>query len=325
MKYSELKRSLVNGVQLVYVLHGTDDFLRNYAVQLIREKCISMPDLNYLAVEGGSLTPEMNETVFNSLRSYPFLSDRRMVLLKEYYPTADEYKKSGMAEYMSSPEATSVLIINNKKSHKVFDKADKATFVDCTSDMPLCVGWICNEAKKAALGISPVTATRIAEYCLLDFTKISTEMKKLVDYCAEEGEISLAAVNEIVHKDSEYQIYEMVERISSGRAEEAYFILNDLLSKNESEQRIFISIYSHFRRLLHVAVSPELKNSELAETLGVKEYAIKMTRMQVKKFSVKKLKGICEKFSEYDVRLKSGDMGLGDALWNGVFSAMIGV
>ena len=218
-----------------------------------------------------------------------------------------------------------MLVINNKKEHKAFDKAQCITKVDCNSDMPLCVGWICNEAKKASMAISPNTAVKIAEYCLLDFTKISTEVKKLIDYCASEGEITLSAVTEIVHKDSEYQIYEMVECISAGRTDEAYAILTDLLSKNESEQKLFVSIYSHFRRMLHVAVSPDAKNLEIAENLGVKEYAIKMTRMQVKKFPVKRIKGICEKFSEYDVRFKSGDLSLGSALWKGVFSAMIGV
>ncbi len=254
MKYSELKRSLSNGVETVYIIHGADDFLRNYATNMIKEKFVSMPDLNYMAVEGNQLTVEFSETVFNSLRSYPFLSDKRMVVVREFYPNADEFKKSAIKEYLQNPEPTSIFIINNKKEHKAFDKIENAVRVNCNSDMPLCVGWICNEAKKANLQISPNTAVKIAEFCLLDFTKISTEVKKLIDYCSGEGEITMNAVFEIVHKDSEYQIYEMVERISSGQTDDAYAILTDLLSKNESEQRLFVSIYSHFIFLLFLYI-----------------------------------------------------------------------
>lgn len=323
MKYSELKRSLSNGVKPIYYLCGADDFLRNHAVFLIKDKCVAMPELNFMSAEGSSINGELSDTMLASLRSYPFLSEKRMVLIKEYYPNADEFKKYGYAEYFKEPSETSVLVITNKKDCKAFDK-EGVVKVDCTADMALCVGWICNEAKKANLKILPQTAIKIAEYCLLDFTKINCETNKLLDFCAEEGEISPRAVDEIVHKDSEYQIYEMVERITSGKFDEAYGILTDLLSKNESEQRLFVSIYSHFRRMLHVAVS-DAKNSEIAEVLGVKEYAIKMTRLQLRKFSVKRLKAICEKFADYDNNFKSGNVGLDDVLWNGVFSAMIGV
>ena len=323
MKYSELKRSLVNGVQTIYFLCGSDDFLRNHAIFLLKDKCISMPELNFMSAEGSAVNSELADTLLASLRSYPFLSDKRMVLLKEYYPTADEIKKNGFAEYLKDPADTSVLVITNKKDCKAFDR-DGIIKVDCTADMALCVGWVCNEAKKANLKISPQTAVKIAEYCLLDFTKINCETNKLIDFCADSGEITIEAVTEIVHKDSEYQIYEMVECIASGRTDAAYGILTDLLAKNESEQRIFISIYSHFRRMLHIAVS-NAKNSELAEVLGVKEYAIKMTKMQMRKFSVKRIKGICEKFAKYDTSFKSGGLSLSAAMWNGVFSAMIGV
>ncbi len=324
MKYGELKRSLSAAVEPVYIIYGNDDFLRNYAVGLIRDKCISVPDINYMSFEGVALDEERSAIALNSLRSYPFLSDRRMVLIKEYYPSADEIKRNGIGEYLKAPEPTSVFIISNKKECKALDKAENAVKVDCNADMALCVGWICNEAKKAGLVISPAVAGKISEYCLLDFTKINGEVSKLVDYCSDSGVIDMSAVDEIVHKDSEYRIYEMVEAIISGRNDQAYGILTDLLGKNESEQKIFIAVYSHFRRMLHVAVS-DASNVALAEVLGVKEYAIKMTKQQLRRFSVKKIKNICESFSRYDAMFKSGELGQNDALWNGVFTTIAGV
>ena len=321
MKYSELKRSLNNRVEPVYILTGSDDFLRNYAVSLIRDRCVSSPELDFLSIDGEN-SSAVSENLYASLMSFPFVSEKRMIVVREYYPTAEELKKNGIAEYLKNPSETTVFVVNDKKECKAFLKAENCVTVDCDPDMALCVGWICNEAKKNGLSVTPAVAQKIAEYSLLDLTTINSEMGKLTDYCADSGLIDMNAVNEVVSKDSEYQVYEMVERISSGRFDEAYSVLTDLLAKNESEQRLFVSVYSHFRRMLHVAVS-DAKNSELAETLGVKEYAVKMTRIQAKKFSVKRIKNICEKFTFYDAAFKRGDTGLSAVLWNGIFSAMI--
>ncbi len=322
MKYSELKQSLKNRVEPVYILSGSDDFLRSYSVKLIQNKCLSLPELNFLSFDGENFSQENADAAFNSLRSVPFMSERRVVLIREYYPTAEELKKSGIGEYLKSPSETSVLIVSNKKECKNIEKIAGTTTVNCNPDQALCVGWICNEAKKANLSISPSVALKIAEYCLLDFSKINGELAKLTVYCVDSGVIDMPAVDAVVSKESEYRIYEMVECISSSKYDDAYGILSDLLSKNENEQKLFVSIYSHFRRMLHVAVSDE-SNAALAEILGVKEYAVKMTRQQVRRFSVKRLKMICDTFAEYDVKFKSGDIGVSEVLWNGVFTSMI--
>ncbi len=322
MKYGELKRSLALGTEPVYILSGSDDFLRNYAVGLIKERCLSLPELNFTSAEGAEMNGDRAQEIFNSLRSCPFMSEKRVVLIKEYYPSLDEMKRGDIGDYLADPTESSVLIINNKKSTKIFDKTGAVNVV-CESEMPLCLSWIFNMAEKAGVEISREAATMIAEYCLLDFAKINTETGKLIDFCKDDGKISTKAVADLVHKDSDFRIYEMADRIASADYDNAYGIITDLLAKNENEQKLFVALYSHFRRLLFIAVS-DASDAELAARLGIKEYAVKMSRKQVGRFSVKKLKRICEKLSEYDVAFKSGDIDVGDVLWNGVFSVMIG-
>ena len=74
--------------------------------------------------------------------------------------------------------------------------------------------------------------------------------------------------------------------------------------------------------MLHVAVSTG-SDAELAESLGIKEFAVSMTRRQMRKFPVKRIKYICDRFAMYDAAFKRGDTDLSSALWNGVFTAMI--
>ena len=320
LKYGELKKSLSQRIEPIYILCGCDDFLRAHSVNMISALCVSVPELNFLSADGDNFTAETAESVYTALQSYPFMSERRMVVLKEYYPSKEELKRNGLLAYLSAPVETSVLIISNRKECKAFDKT--GVKVDCTPDTALCISWIAGEAKRANLAISPSVAGKIAEYTLLDFTKINGEMAKLTVFCEGKGAIELSDVEEVVHKDSEYRIFEMTEKIALGKFDEAYGILTDLLAKGEEEQRLFISVYYHFRRMLHVAVSTG-SDAELAEALGIKEFAVSMTRRQMRKFPVKRIKYICDRFAMYDAAFKRGDTDLSSALWNGVFTAMI--
>ena len=133
----------------------------------------------------------------------------------------------------------------------------------------------------------------------------------------------MQAVEMVVTKDADYQIYELAENIANGKTDKAYETLKSMLTKNESEQKLFVSIYYHFRRLFYSLISVA-SDSELAKSLGVHEYAVKKARQQAKKFTPKRLKGIVDKLAEYDTAFKSGKLTLTDALFNSIFNIIIG-
>ena len=138
----------------------------------------------------------------------------------------------------------------------------------------------------------------------------------------DQKEISEIDVKAVVSKDSDYQIYELASSISKGDNNKTFKLLNEMLSNSEDKQRLFISIYSHFRKLLHSSIAKGT-DKEIADLLGVKESAVYMIKKQAKSFSVKRLKEICDKMASYDGGFKSGEINVDSALLNSIFIAIL--
>jgi DNA polymerase III delta subunit len=157
----------------------------------------------------------------------------------------------------------------------------------------------------------------IAEFCLFDMNKINAEIAKLISYSAGSGEITEDDVENLVQKETDYKIYEVVGFIADKNYDKAYSVLKEMIDDGNG-QVLLVSLYYHFRRLLHISLSDK-SDAETAELLGVKEFAVKKSRMQARAFSPKRLMRINNKLIEYDEKFKSGEIALNQALLNAVF------
>ena len=87
-----------------------------------------------------------------------------------------------------------------------------------------------------------------------------------------------------------------------------------MLSKSNDHQRIFSSLYYHFRKLFFCSVSVK-SPGVLGKELGVRsEYALKKLMEQSKRFTPKKLKQTVDMFAKYDSDFKSGKISIVSAL-----------
>ena len=181
--------------------------------------------------------------------------------------------------------------------------------------------WIKAECASAGVGISQTAADRICEYCLSDMLRIENEVSKLISFAGEGSTISDEDVNELVPRDSEYKIYEMTDYIAKKKFDKAVFIVNDMISRGETPQRILISIYNYFRRLLHVSIS-DAGAGKLASFLGIKEFAVKKALEQSSMFKKRALKKTVDFLEETDYKLKTGAAEANSAMWLAVFKIM---
>ena len=323
MKFTGLKAALEAGVAPVYLFEGEDAWFRDRGVALIKDKVLSEPQLNYASFEGSSIKGPGVSAFVSSLVSLPFLSERRVVYVREWYPAAADLKHKALSAYFASPEPLTVLAISNEKKCEPLKKMKAVEVVDCgKGDPALLARWAAGELRRNGLAISGENAAKIAEYCLSDMTRIDSEVRKLALYAQGKGEVTAGDIDLLVVKDSEYKVYEMTEHIASGRFGEAHSVMRELIDKNENKQRMFVAVYSHFRRMLHVSLSTE-PDGALAAKLGVKEYAVKMTRRQAAKFPKKALKRAVDRLTELDTAFKTGKLSLDSALFLGVFELMV--
>ena len=314
MRIEELKTSLASNVSPVYLIEGEDAYLREVAVKTLKDKFLTSPELNLNLFEGSYVKSSPDEMI-DALMQYPFMSEKRVVLVRDYNPSATDLKNKALVNYFANPVETSLLIIVNNTACEPLKKIDCITVVDCgKANMSTIVRYVQGTLKRNNLIITTKNAELLAEYCKLEMTKISGEVEKLIAYCHGEAEVTAEAIEELVIKENDYQVYELTEQVARKNATRAYAILQDMLSKSNDHQRIFTALYYHFRKLFFCSVSNK-GLSVLAKELGVKsEYALKRLMEQSKRFTPKKLKQTIDMFVKYDADFKSGKITIVSAL-----------
>ena len=150
--------------------------------------------------------------------------------------------------------------------------------------------------------------------------KIDGEVNKLIDYCKDKVEIDEKAVDLLVTKDADYQIYEIVNFISRKDYTDAYKIISEIRTPSE-KQMLIVSLYNHFRRMFY-CLTTKGDNADIAAKLGVKEFAVKKTKEQAAKFSAKRVKVIMDKLAEGDAAVKSGIKSIDGAFSECIFTIL---
>ena len=323
LKFIDFKKSLENGeVFPIYLIEGEDAYFRSSAKNALKNRFILEPSINYASFDGDALKDASIFSEFvSSLTSYPFLSDKRMTLVLEYYPNKEAIKN--IAKVFASGEAeSSILVIVNSKTDENLKKLPSVCVVECKKGEPSTLArWVKATCERAGVEISLETANLICEYCLCDMARISTETEKLISYALDKKVIDKIDVDTLIYRDSEYKIYEMTDYIAKKQIDNALKVVFELLEKGETEQRLLISIYNYFRRLLHVAIS-SMTDLELADAFSIKEFAVKKAKQQASAFKKTALKKAVDILEDADFKFKSGKTDLVSEFYLSLFKIL---
>ncbi len=320
MKYLDFKKEVENGKSYsIYLFEGEDAFFRERGLSLVKSKFVTEPELNVAIFEGDKL---VEKDVVASLNQYPFLSPNRLTVIREFYPKKNGLSP-GLKQFFDNPVQQSILAIVNEKPSLDLPTYKNVASVNCgKSDTATIARWIEHSCGSAGVDIDRFTAQTIAEYCSLDMSRVQNETEKLIAYCLDKKEITLNDVDELVTRDVEYKIYELTDFIAKREFDKALAVIDDMLSKGETMQRILISVYNYFRRLLHVAISNQ-SIIELAETLKIKEAGVKRLKGQSKQFTKRALKKAVDLLTDTDYLIKSGAADADNRIWLSIFSIMV--
>ncbi len=321
MKFTDLKKKLAEGFTAnIFLLEGEDGYFREKGIEYLKNKFVLEPQMNFTVIDGGEVLLNVDKFL-TTVDMYPFMSEKRMVVVKEFYPKADFFK-THLKTCFDNPVNESIIVIVNSQVSETLKNHPNVTLIDCQkADKSILIKFVTATAIRQGINISPIVAEKICDFCLCDMTKIENETIKLINYAQDKKVITDIDVEKLCFKDVEYQIYELANFVAQKKRDNALQMIKELLSKGETPTRLLSSLYTHFRRLLFVAISTET-NKELAVSLGVKEFAIAKQKEQAKCFKKKSLKLAVDTIADYDYKTKSGKTDAEDALNNVVFKLM---
>lgn len=302
-----LKARLQKKIESCYVVQGEDILLYDKALELVKSACkLELEDFNFSVFDEDIFS---EQSVLDSLQTLPIGSERKLVLLKNITKFGENFKKN-LREYLKNPVPTTCLVIFdffNKFDFLIAEKVSAKRLDDASLQ-----ALISAELKKNGKTITPKACERLIESCCNYFSLIFNEISKL-SACDEE-EISEEMVENMVSKETEFTVFELTDALSKRDADKAVELLN-LMDK---DTKTFNLVLNHFRRLFFASIS-DLSDRELAELLGVKEFAITKARTLAKNFTKMQLKNIYEMLNDVDFYIKNGQMQIENALFYLVF------
>lgn len=291
MKYADLRKFTdENGAQSIYLFEGEESYFREKGETLIKTRFVQEPMLDYASFDGGTLKGEGIKNLTDAWNSFPFVSQKRVVRVSEFYPTEKEYE-TYLKSWFENPPQDGILIISNAAKPKTggakLGSKPSVTHIDCNrADEETIKKWIFVTCKREGVYADGVTCGKIAAYCVLDMSRIAMETEKLLCYCRAEGVEKLTdeIVDTLVYPDAEYKIYELANALSRKNYDAFVRIINDLSTKGFNELSLLSSLSSHFKTLYEVSMMKG-SDKEIALSLGAKEYAVKKSRDQAENFS----------------------------------------
>ena len=320
MKYVDFKKFVEEkGAQPIYLLEGEETFFREKGEALLKTRFVQEPTLDFASFDGTDLKGEKLQKLTDALNSFPFVSEKRMVRAREFYPTEKEYEEYLKGIFENPPTDGILLIVNSQKAKTgcaALAKKPNVTVVDCgRGDEETIKKWIYLTCKRAGVRADGVTCGKLLEYCVSDMSRIAKETEKLLLCCEALGRDRLTdeMVDEMVYPDSEYKIFELANALSRKNYTEFMRIATELQSKGFNEIELLGSLAAYFKKLYETA-SMRGSDREIAAALGLKEYAVKKNREQAAKFKKGELLARYQEVYDAVCGIKCGELSPEGAL-----------
>lgn len=250
---TELERSLRESPQPLYLLLGTERFLRDTAARSITEVALH-----------GTLLREFNEASFNLVRDsvqaaiaaaeqLPMMSDLRVVRIRDFSRLRENDEET-LIRYLNNPAPSTVMILvaddldKRKKSTKAL--LDNAVVVDFP---PLkdaeAKAWARSRLKELNVSADDSVLSEIISLVGTDVQTLFNELDKLASAVAGTGRITSAAVDELIGRSRELSNFELGDHLLANNRKRALETLHRLLDDGAEPVMLIGLIAGNYHRL----------------------------------------------------------------------------
>jgi len=319
-------------ISTAYLFAGEESYLIDRCLAET-EKLLNADDLNKEVFHAGESSAE---DILNALQTLPFLSERRVVIVKDMHKL-----KAGDAEilsgYVSNPVDTSALIMLYPGNYKKESISKRKELINKCSSSKDCVAVDCrkqyesevkefikSEFAKKGKSVSFDAVARMVEDSGTDLLNISNEIEKLSLFAGKNKKnITEEDIGKISGYTKEVNIYSLSSELEAKNAKKAMFVLEKLLAEGEEEVMILSAMSSAVRKLLNAKSMLEeqgMSVDEIASALRIHSYYARAFFSNLKKHSFKNLKDSMKIMLKADTAIKTGTSDAVSALEKAVLS-----
>ena len=311
MVYKKIIKDIDNNIIApVYLLYGEEE----YFIDLICDKLVgkiinkSEKEFDLNVFYGKDSTIEM---IIESLKKYPMISDKNVVILKEAQILKSKLQK--INHFIKKNITNTILIIcfkeNKIDKRKEFYKLIEKTGIIFESKKLYenqIVDWIKNRVYELGLKIDYDSIKILYSFLGDNLNKIDNELKKLVITMKPNDLITRNVIHEKIGFNKDYNFFELQKALGNRDLKTSLKIINfikDNLNKNPLVI-ILPSIFNYFQKILMIKF---LGNNNLSKELNISSYFLNDYIQSSKNFTLQQSLEIIYYLKEADYKNKGID------------------
>jgi len=308
----ELKSDFkTNNFKPVYLLHGDEPYMiRHYLNEFT--KLTTDPMMNSDSFEGKDFAIS---TAIDAAETFPFLSDYRLVFIKDsgLCTTGRKDDSEAMAKYLPNiPEGTIVVFAEtaiDKRNRLYKQVATTGRVVECSipAESEL-LRWLANIFKKKGKEIDPQTARVLLDTVPKGMDSIYAEANKLEAFLGERIKITPEDIQAVCTKSLEARIFDLVGALCNGQIENALHLYHNMLIMKEQPLMMLAMMARQFRLILQCKACSEKGIRDIAGKLNLRDFIVRECLKQGQNFSISRLMSALADCQDTDLRIKTGLM-----------------
>ncbi len=327
LSIENLEKELKNEkLQSLYLLYGEELFLLETCLKKIKNlfgKC--MKGINYITID----ETNCNEIIAN-LETPSFGYEKKMILAKN----TGLLKKEGKRKNAELDKLREKLNRYLKENEKAIKASVVLVFVEETVDTKQELyttidkqGVVCKfdyqkpiQIEKRMKGICSAYQVAIDEAtlkyflacCGTNMQELINEIRKLIEFVGEGGNIKKEDIDKISIKKLESVIFDLTDSLGKREIEKALEVLKNLIYAKEPLQKILITLYHHFKKLYLVKLALKY-NKDVITSLNLKPnqtFLVNKYKTQTKYFEENELRSILQNLMDLDLKSKEGFIDL---------------
>jgi len=249
----ELERSLRETIRPLYLLLGTETYLRGVAADAITNAALSETLLREFNDSSFTLLTDAVQSAVAAAEQLPMMSSRRVVRIKDFAKLRDADEQVLIA-YVKNPAPSTVMIFiaDDLDKRKALSKAllDNCTVVDFSPIKDAeARKWCQTRLKELKVAIDEPVLTEMIRLVGTDVQTLYTELDKLAAAAIDSGRITLDLVDELIGRSRELSNFELADHLLAKNRKRALETLHRLLDDGAEPLMLVGLIASNYRRL----------------------------------------------------------------------------
>ena len=329
LKVDELEKELkTKKLACIYLLFGEETFLLESNLKKIRKLFgEAVKGINYILLDEESVA-----NIISNIETPAFGYEKKLIIARNtgLFKAGAKKQKENISKLKESlNEYIKENIETIKESNIIVfveEEAGKSSLLNTIEKL----GIVCKfEQQKPAqimkrlkqickaykVEIDTPTMQYFIECCGTNMQDLINEIRKLIEYAGEGGEIKKEDIDLLSIKKIESIIFDLTDNLGKKNVAKALDVLHNLLYAKEPVQKILITLYNHFKKLYLTKIAIREKR-DIVLSLDLKPnqtFLANKYRTQAGYFKEEELKQLLMKLIDLDYNYKIGliDVNIG--------------